>query len=860
VTAQFLWGTGTRPEPSAFVPRQSAWWQQYSKGLRLGVAAKKELYESCRDLIALLPDPQSWSTIGRPFRGLVVGAVQSGKTGSMIGLAAMALDQGYRIVVVLSGNKDDLRRQTARRFNVQLLRHSDVIPNSGGARTLPENETRDALPGFCLPYDRDAHQYAAFHNSFQAAIERGHAAVVVVKKHISSLADVRRKLEIAYERYGVNALPTLVLDDECDDASIDREAMLVPAAISGLWRRRGDHPLVSYVGYTATSAANLLQQRENDLFPDDFVSLLRYPSGDDSALSFSEPSPDLWYTGGHTYYEAFGDEPGPNDNYLIVTDVDAQQLQGPVQANTSLPSALRAYIVGGAYRLAVQPGWSLDDPARFPLPHSMLVQTSASQADHKIWLDAIVATFGGSLGRTETEYHWPADVVMREVETAEAAWRRWYDEFVSARGRVLEERPRVGSGGVVAWSQVKACIPLFIEQLRIKVINSDEAVGSDLDFAPRVGTDGRISRPQDLFVIVIGGAKLSRGLTIDGLCVTYFARWNPSPTEDTVLQLSRWYGYRGAHLEFCRLFTTPDIYGQLRDMEGNDRDLRDALATLMRTRKSPADAALVIGTNPRALPTAKLGEGKVHDLSFSPFSTVFRRVEATDVELQRQNQEVAHRLSEAVRARGATRVVAASGAERGLISGYWSAVEVADWLESFSYADHNPSAAANPAKDYYKRPDTGRPIVTGRHLLDDPYQIGAYLRQWAANGNAPVFNVGVAFGEMGTDIQPFDFPLVNREITPRSEVVGGWTGRRAGWRGDQLFDDPDGSQVVPGTMERQPGARGLLLMYVIHRQAIGRHGRGKRRDYHTPVLGIAIPDGGPTWRRVTVDRRGVVTE
>jgi hypothetical protein len=778
----------------------------------------------------------------------------------MIGLTAMALDQGYRIVVVLSGNKDDLRRQTARRFNVQLLRHSDVIPNSGGARTLSENETRGALPSFCLPYAHDARQYAAFHNSFQAAIEQGYPAVIVVKKHLVSLSDVRSKLEIAYERYGVNALPTLILDDECDDSSIDQESMLVPAAISGLWRRTGDHPLVSYVGYTATSAANLLQQRENDLFPTDFVALLRYSSGNDSALSFSEPSPDLWYTGGQTYYEAFGDEPGPNDNFLVVPDVDAAQLQGSVQANTSLLSALRAYIVGGAYRLAIQPGWSLEDPAKFPRPHSMLVQTSASQADHKRWLDGIASIFGGIKGRSQGEFRWSTETVMKAVETDEAEWHRWYDEFLMSRSRVLEERPRIGAGGLVTWEQVKASIPPFVEQLGIKVINSDEVIGSELDFAPRIEQGGKINRPQDLFVIVIGGAKLSRGITLEGLCVTYFTRWNPNPTEDTVLQLSRWYGYRGAHLEFCRLFTTRDIYDELCDMEENDRDLREALATLMRLHKSPADAALVIRSNPRALPTGKLGEGTVHNLSFSPFSTIFRKVEVTNVDLQRKNQEVAFQLCQAVRTRDAGRVLAASGAVRGLTSGNWSAIEVADWLDRFSYADHNPSAAANPAKDYFRKPDNSRPILTDRNLLADPYQIAAYLRQWATEGSSPNFNVGVAFGEMSTDIQPFNFPLINREITPRSEVVGGWTGRRAGWRGDQLFDDPDGNQVVAGTMERPQGARGLLLLYIIHRNALGRHGRGRQREFHTPFLGIVIPGGGPTWRRVTVDRRGLITE
>ena len=574
---------------------------------------------------------------------------------------------------------------------------------------------------------------------------------------------------------------------------------------------------------------------------------------------FAEPTPDLWYTGGQTYYEAFGDEPGPNDNFLVVTGVVPGHAGGPVAQNPSILEAIRAFVVGGAYRLALQPDWSLEVPARFPSAHTMLVQTSASQRDHKAWLDGLVSLFGGTAARGATDYGWSSGQVANEVASNEQAWRRWYDEMVTSRTRVLEERPRVGAGGIVTWDQVKALIPAFIEVLRIKVVNSDEDVAAELDFAPRIGVGGTMGRPQDLFVIVIGGTKLSRGLTLDGLSVTYFTRWNPSPTEDTVLQLCRWYGYRGRHLEFCRLFTTEGIFDQLTGMEENDRALRQDLARLMREGRSPADAALVIAANPKALPTGKLGEGQVHDLAFSPFTAIFRHVESSDDSLQARNQDTAIRLVGNIRAHAARRVVAASGAVRGFCSPNWTALEVAGILDGFQYADHNPTSQGNPAREHFRVPDGTRRIVTGRTLLDDPYQVAAYLRQWAAEGNPPVFNVGVAFGEMTADVMPFDFPLVNREIRPNGEVIGGWTGRRSGWRGDQLFDGPAEAELVPGTAERRPNARGLVLMYVIHKDAVGRHGRGSSRPSHTPFLGIVIPEGGPIWRRVTVDRRRIVT-
>src|ERR1043166_712610 len=114
--------------------------------------------------------------------------------------------------------------------------------------------------------------------------------------------------------------------------------------------------------------------------------------------------------------------------------------------------------------------------------------------------------------------------------------------------------------------------------------------------------------PQDIYVIVVGGTKLSRGITLEGLCVSYFTRWVPNPTEDTVQQMSRWFGYRGPHLEFCRLFTGKAVYDSLRQMSENDTHLRYQLAELMRVGGSLKDAILVLRANPRALPTGKMGD------------------------------------------------------------------------------------------------------------------------------------------------------------------------------------------------------------------------------------------------------------
>src|SRR4029079_13705484 len=125
-----------------------------------------------------------------------------------------------------------------------------------------------------------------------------------------------------------------------------------------------------------------------------------------------------------------------------------------------------------------------------------------------------------------------------------------------------------------------------------KIINNDTVVCQDLDFAPRLMEDGSMGLPPDVYVIAIGGSKLSRGITVEGLGITYFTRWTPSPTDDTVLQISRWFGYRGPYLAFCRLFTTLDIYESLQEIHENDHDLRIQLFKLMAEKKTPRQAGV----------------------------------------------------------------------------------------------------------------------------------------------------------------------------------------------------------------------------------------------------------------------------
>ena len=288
--AQIIWGGSPPPTIGAFKRRSTSWWDQYRQSLRAAPGSEELEATSCR-IVKALPDPANWNDAPTPFKGLAVGAVQSGKTASMIGVAAVALDQGFRIAIVLAGLKDDLRRQTARRFNSQLLQQNDPVEGLPGHTTMGGETGPGPLGGFALNYFLDANQVPTLQVQMERALENGEPCVIVVKKRPPSLLAVTNALRVISLRFGIDSLPVLVLDDECDEASVAApgEDHIIPISIAGIWQGISPTPRVAYVGYTATAAASLLQDPENELFPSHFVQILRYPAPEDGPSYLRSP-------------------------------------------------------------------------------------------------------------------------------------------------------------------------------------------------------------------------------------------------------------------------------------------------------------------------------------------------------------------------------------------------------------------------------------------------------------------------------------------------------------------------------------------------------------------------------------------
>jgi hypothetical protein len=462
-------------------------------------------------------------------RGLVVGYVQSGKTANFAGVIAKAADAGYRLFIVLTGTTNILRRQTQRRLDKELLGRPfvgtdyeedpdwgefithDPIPSALGLfdwwrLTGPASDYRSLGYGAPVLEFKRANTNLAPNDPVNLLHQE--ARILVVKKN----APVLRKVSAELGRYKAELadIPALIIDDESDQASLDTtkpsllEERKRTAVNKAIIKLRTTLPRAQYVGYTATPFANVFVNPEDnqDLFPRDFIVALDRPPG---------------YMGATDFHDLTPPDPavGSNDEDFV------RALRGDDEAPDNLLRAVDTYVLTGGLKLYRAERLGM----RFP-HHTMLVHVSRGVDDHtsmKGLLERTVATAG---------YHGP-DAVDR--------LRRLYESDI-----VPVARRRGPEGGhPQTFSQLTPflarCWDLaFSDKNPILIVNGQK----DSD-TPDFDRD-------KVWRILVGGNKLSRGYTIEGLTVSYYRR--QAEAADTLMQMGRWFGYREGYQDLVRLF------------------------------------------------------------------------------------------------------------------------------------------------------------------------------------------------------------------------------------------------------------------------------------------------------------------
>lgn len=523
-------------------------------------------------ILGLLQDPTSQGNWDR--RGMVVGHVQSGKTANYTGLICKAADAGYKLIVVIAGVHNNLRNQTQRRID-------EGFVGRDSARLLSKQDDMFVGVGK-FDHRRRPVTFTNTSRDFNKAMATGvglplrnltEPAVFVIKKNSSTLRNLIEWLREHSATGGGSNIdePMLLIDDEADNASINiRHGSGEVSRINGQIRELLQiFSRSCYVGYTATPFANIFidpdtdgEMLGEDLFPRSFIVSLDPPS---NYFGASAVFLENW----DRHIRHIDD----NDDYLPMRHPQHIAISS---LPASLEDALRTFVVARAIRLLRgherQHSSMLVNASRF-----MNVQSQLRNEIHAR-LDAIKGScrIYGALPATEA-------LADGEIQALHDVWNR---EFPDTE---------------FDWTQVQARLHQAASPITVVEVNSRSS-----------GTLDYIGNQHDgLNVIAVGGFSLSRGLTLEGLMVSYFLR--NSMMYDTLMQMGRWFGYRPGYEDLCRVWMPEEAQGWYEHIAESIEELRGEFRSMEASNATPADFGLKVRSHPDTLIVTarnKMGSGE----------------------------------------------------------------------------------------------------------------------------------------------------------------------------------------------------------------------------------------------------------
>ncbi len=487
-------------------------------------------------------------------RGLVVGYVQSGKTANFTAVIAKAADAGYRFFIILSGTKKSLRQQTQQRLEKELVFLNDEV--------------------WFTPTTYTDFQPIGNVNFFLS--DKKHDKVLcVVKKNATVLRKLIKWLKSASPDV-LRQCPFLIIDDEADEASIntakgqanknpeDTDRTAINKYLVNLLSLL---PKAAYIGYTATPFANVFidPRSENDLYPRDFIVALPKPIGHFGTEEIFgrsrlvDDETDEEFSGLDMIREIPEDElhflkPNGNDHSFI-PDV-----------TSSLANALRYFWMACAARRS---------RGQENIFSTMLIHTSQ-----------LIAVHNSTRFQIEDYCH----TILKILSGPSS--QELIKEF---RNQWQEEQKRVNSSEfneqAVDFEAIEQHLCKVIEECLIVADNSQSEYRLSFD------RDAKIQ-------IAVGGNTLSRGLTLEGLIVSFFVR--SAGTYDTLLQMGRWFGYRPGYADLPRIWMTEELREQFFDLATIEAEMRRDITDYELKSITPKQYGLKIRTHPDLNITAPL--------------------------------------------------------------------------------------------------------------------------------------------------------------------------------------------------------------------------------------------------------------
>ena len=893
---------------------------------------------------------------GEPMIGAVVGPVQSGKTASMVGLISHLYDIGYDAVVVMTGRTNDLNLQTAIRLKNDVFDWGepitrgrvDVRPSSPfGLGSHKNPPIFNSVDFYSTPLALDTgSDWNGWFAQARTALSRLVPSLLVTKKtagrngSLLRMTRTMRQLDQHCQQTHNRSLRWAIIDDECDSLSVGAEDSVTPALLHNT-TTIGE---CVYIGYSATPQANLFAVQNNPLFPRHFAFFLRtghYWDGNDPhpplEICYQVDSINKMYCGGWVFYN-FCDAVGINNYFQEETPLYNPDVAGTFAVDDIKKPLMHYLLTGGARWLlgGELPFHQVPQPlgTDFPSPHSMLINPHDRTHGHRqaaTWLiNAIRQSAGLPLDTIANDADWQnrgqglwtraRALIPQFIQNNQPLLQTVYDEISQTFTDIEAIRARNPQHVARQFPSIQATHQAALDiasHIKLKILNGNHR-GDRLDYDV-ITENGTVTMPEDVYTIAIGGVKLGRGITLSGLCTTLFLT-SSGRADDSAVQMQRWFGYRGSHIEFVKVYcpnskwesSAPQNYDGLRERNNHLQDIYELVCRNWGSRSPPNQNnpvwSVLIGqaTNLSNRVTQQ-HTFPIHD----PLSIInYIHPSSVNAAVSQSNLVQIGNLYAQMIQKGMPPGLwdHNNGRTLGIFCGIpfdgethqndtpngarFSADEVATFLDSLQWPNHNPSN--NSIRHPYQVPANKLPTGGFRHrqpngqtndslpVSKDPYLLATYLRMWESayrdnvtrTNNGTLANLSQDHITHGVTTPPPEFNILIRQggsqlthtfapnVTIRCRRYRGNINLNTGALSAYTWVAAN-KQLNYGTDKRADDIRGIWPMgndWSISRNAI-RSGSNRNpglilisliddnNGIIAPVIHYSIPSGGPPVRR-----------
>lgn len=588
------------------------------------------------DIMNCLGNPNDALDKPRLRRGLIIGDVQSGKTATYTGLICKAADAGYKVVILLTGITENLRRQTQERIDEGIV--GITLKKEGKIEKYPRvGVGLDNKQIKATSVTSTLNDFVGNCNKITMSLASNSLVLFVIKKNVSVLQRLfnwLREQNIDPVKGYVN-VPMLLIDDEADNASVNtRKDETDPTRTNKLIRQICNLFMNStYVGFTATPFANVFIDPDSvdamqhaDLFPEHFIYALEAPSNYVGADKIFYPEGTFYHN--LRYITDITEPDYASEEYKDLVQNNLEVLNSGTfyykhkkEWDGILPDSLRESILCFCLANVVR-----DLRGQSKEPRSMLVNMSRFIHVQKVitghvaeWFEAVFNDIRVNFNEDASKnHHLPLYGELHSL------WEKHFSQVNDVTFARVSQ---------------KATLLAALEKIEVKMVNGSKQSAS-LNYKEN----------PSLRVIAIGGLALSRGLTLEGLMVSYFYR--NTATFDVLMQMGRWFGYRRGYEDLFQIWTSHTSALWYAEVAKASAELKNDIREMFDQQLTPKDFGIKVRDNCDELQITasnKMRTAVSKDMLYSFYGNIYdtpyitSKIEHNKINMQRV-QELASEL------------------------------------------------------------------------------------------------------------------------------------------------------------------------------------------------------------------------